>query len=444
MAHHNGGSSALPNIRRRRSLANLGAFVFGLPLGVGVLALLLNGPFHDTDAERYVHHPVEQVEVMLFCCAFGGLLAKGLGQMKERAAFRRGVLPVWDGRPGPVEEADTLLQELAPRWGLLQNTYLARRVAAILDFVYSRGSAHELDDQMRALSDNDAIALESSYSLIRLIIWAIPILGFLGTVLGITGAISGVTPEVLENSISGVTNGLSVAFDATALALGLTMLLMFLNYLVDRLEQRTLERVDQYVDENLAHRFERTGPDTNGMGQAFRQNVQLMVKATEQLVEKQAAVWAKSLQTAEKHWNEASQREQDRLRGALETALDRTLASHQQRLLELEKQALERSRALHEGLTALATVLRDTGREHQAALAQVMERLTIQGEALARLHEDEGQLNRLQDSLQRNLSALASAGTFEQAIESLTGAVHLLTARAGNVSRLENWQGKAA
>ena len=87
-----------------------------------------------------------------------------------------------------------------------------------------RGSADELDDQLRNLADTDALALESSYALTRFITWAIPIIGFLGTVLGITGAISGVTPEVLEKSLSTVTDGLALAFDTTALALGLTML----------------------------------------------------------------------------------------------------------------------------------------------------------------------------------------------------------------------------
>ena len=64
----------------------------------------------------------------------------------------------------------------------------------ILNFVASRNSAAGLDDQMRVLSDNDAMALDSSYALMRFIIWAMPILGFLGTVLGITAAIAGIDP----------------------------------------------------------------------------------------------------------------------------------------------------------------------------------------------------------------------------------------------------------
>src|SRR5262249_20098440 len=136
------------------------------------------------------------------------------------------------------------------------------RVADVLEFICSRGSARELDDQLRTLTDNDALALEGSYALTRFITWAIPILGFLGTVLGITGAISGVTPEKLESELHTVTDGLALAFDATALGLALTRIRMLVSFLVERVEQSMLESVDRFVDHQLAHRFEREGIDS--------------------------------------------------------------------------------------------------------------------------------------------------------------------------------------
>ncbi len=443
MTRNSTESTAGPMPRNRRSLANLGAFIFGLPAGLGILTLLLQLP-DDAEAKRYVHHPVERVEVVLFCCAMGALLGKVLGQLGERKVFRRELLPAWNGQPVPVTEAASLkmgLQKLG--W---QKTKLVRRVVAILDFVRSRGSANQLDDQIRALSDNDAIGLEGSYAFIRLIIWAIPILGFVGTVLGITGAISGVTPEVLEKSLSTVTDGLALAFDTTALALGLTMILMFVNSSVDRLEQRGLEAVDSYVDEHLAHRFERDGAgDTGTSGPAIRQTADLLLKSTEHLVEKQAAIWAKSLEKTDRFLGESNNRQQERLSIAIETALDRTLANHQQRLADLEKQAVQQSKALMDSITALAGVLRDTGRQHQNALAQVTEKLTAQADTLGRLQVGEAQLVRLQEKLQQNLATLAGSGAFEQAVQSLTAAIHLLTARAGSIGpRLDNWTNKAA
>src|SRR5205814_837286 len=159
---------------------------------------------------------------------------------------------------------------------------LVNRTRAVLDFLCSRGSANELDDQLRTLTDNDALALEGTYSLTRFITWAIPILGFLGTVLGITQAISGVTPEVLEKSLSTVTDGLALAFDTTALGLALTMVTMFFSFVVERAEQGVLEEVDLHVDRCLAHRFERTGAEGGEFIAVIRQNTLVLLKATEQ------------------------------------------------------------------------------------------------------------------------------------------------------------------
>src|SRR5205823_5008010 len=154
------------------------------------------------------------------------------GYVRESAACRRRLLPEWNGTPVPAGEARSLRQQLALQPARVRTTWLGRRLAGVLDFVQSRGSVQGLDDQMRCLADNDALALDGSYSLLRFISWAIPILGFLGTVLGITQAISGVTPEILEKSLSTVTDGLATAFDTTALALFLTMILMFVSFLV--------------------------------------------------------------------------------------------------------------------------------------------------------------------------------------------------------------------
>src|SRR5207302_5796695 len=138
---------------------------------------------HDKPVARYVQHDVECVEVILFCCAISALGTKLWNARRERAVCRRAALPAWDGQAAPVDRAPQLLAELGRLPRRLQSTYLACRATAILDFLCSRRSANDLDDQLRTLSDNDVGAMEGSYALTRFITWAIPILGFLGTVL---------------------------------------------------------------------------------------------------------------------------------------------------------------------------------------------------------------------------------------------------------------------
>lgn len=420
--------------KQRRSLGPMFAFVLGIPIAWVAMAYLEHGPWKEHELIEYVKHPVEKVELTLFVAALFVLGAKGINAFVfEKSAFRGEPIEAWKGQAVPVSEVGRLWTALAEKPRSFFSTYLGRRIAAVLDFVRSRGSAQGLDDQMRSLSDADAMSLEASYSLLRFVTWAIPILGFLGTVLGITQAIAGVTPEVLEKDLSQVTNGLATAFNTTALALFLTMILMFCSFLVERLEQTVLERVDGFVEAELGHRFERVGGDgaASGSLDLVRKQGEAILKATEQLVEKQATVWARSLEKAERAWQETGQAQQQRVLAALEKGMETTLARHTQRLAELEEKLLQRNQTVVHAIGSLVDVLQKVGQSQREGMDQLTAKMHLQVEFLARLQADEGQILRLQESMQQNLAGLANGGAFEEAVQSLSAAIHLLTGRMG-------------
>jgi len=404
--------------RARRSSV-LPALLIGVPLAAATLAALYSEPLKETKAHEYVKNPVECVEVVMFCVALGALGTKLVRNVRERRATRLELLPAWDGNPVPVTEASGLLVGLEAVPSRFHQTGHVRRAHAVLDFLCRRGSAQELDDHLRDLADADALALETSYSLVRFITWAIPILGFLGTVLGITGAISGVTPEVLEKSLSTVTDGLAMAFDTTALALGLTMITMFLTFLVDRAESSVLDAVDRYTDRQLAHRFERAGLGIGGE----------LAEVVRQLAQRQTDVWAKAVEEMEHRRTEIEKTQVERVTAALEQAMQRTLVAHGQRLAAMERQSLEQCSAFLERMTSVAEAVEETGHSQRLALVQVAERIGEQAEAMNRLQEGEQHLVRLHEALNQDLAAVTASGAFEQALHSLTAAVHLLTAR---------------
>jgi hypothetical protein len=93
-------------------------------------------------------------------------------------------------------------------------------------------------------------------------------------------------------------------------------------------------------------------------------------------------------------------------------------------------------------LVTVANAVRDTGEKQQAALIRVAEGVAGQASVLGRLQEDSAHLVNLQAVLHQNLAALASASSFEEAVHSLTAAVHLLTMRVGSTPRIS--QGQAA
>ncbi len=114
-----------------------------------------------------------------------------------------------------------------------------------------------------AESERDSSASDSSYAIARVLIWAIPILGFIGTVMGLGGAVSGFSEflagaaglEAIKDAIGDVTSGLGMAFDTTLLALILSVILMFPLSVVQRREENLFVEVDNYLDDMLMSRF---------------------------------------------------------------------------------------------------------------------------------------------------------------------------------------------
>jgi biopolymer transport protein ExbB/TolQ len=414
----------------RRAGSTLATFVIGLPMAALVVGVVHFGPLREIPLSRYLEYPVQWAEVTFFCCAIGGLLVKLLALPAERKACRAELLPRWDGKPVPVDQASVMMASVDRQPARIRGTFMARRVHAVLEFICQRRSVADLDDQLRALADSDAIAHDHGYSLIRLITWAMPILGFLGTVVGITGAIGGVTPEVLEQSLSQVTGGLAEAFDATAVALSLTMATMFLTSLVERQEQSLLETVDNFIDRSLAHRWQRDPADHAPVLAAVQNCTKAMTTSVEAVVQKQADVWAKALAEPERRAIQAQEHMLQQLFAGLKQAMEQTLQTHAQRLAALEQHSMQTTAQLMQQLANLAVVVRDAGREQQASLARVAEGIAGQTAALSRLQEGESHLVHLQAVLHQNLAAIAGASAFEEAVHSLTAAVHLFTARA--------------
>lgn len=90
-------------------------------------------------------------------------------------------------------------------------------------------------DALQASVEALAIRLESENSMIRYLIWAIPSIGFVGTVRGIGQALAQ-ADQALAGDISGMVNSLGVAFNSTLVALFISIFLMFLLHQLQRLQ----------------------------------------------------------------------------------------------------------------------------------------------------------------------------------------------------------------
>ncbi|MGR3984452.1 MAG: MotA/TolQ/ExbB proton channel family protein [Gammaproteobacteria bacterium] len=99
-----------------------------------------------------------------------------------------------------------------------------------------------------------AARIESENSMIRYLIWAIPSIGFIGTVRGIGQALAQ-ADQALAGDIAGMTNSLGVAFNSTFVALIISILLMFLLHELQRLQDKLVVDTQSYCEEFLLNRL---------------------------------------------------------------------------------------------------------------------------------------------------------------------------------------------
>ena len=86
--------------------------------------------------------------------------------------------------------------------------------------------------------------------MIRYIAWAIPSIGFIGTVRGIGDAL-GKAHQAVQGDISGVTDSLGVAFNSTLIALIISIVLVFLMHQIQLVQERFVLDAQSYCEGNL-------------------------------------------------------------------------------------------------------------------------------------------------------------------------------------------------
>lgn len=148
------------------------------------------------------------------------------------------------------------------------------RVARVLAMWINTSNFERTAEYAREQADMDAAASDASYRRNRLFIWAMPLLGFVGTVFGVAAGISGfsaflasanVTPEQIKEQVGLITSGLAVAFYCTLLGLLTAGLAAFPSLMAERNEEDSLSEVEEYVvDKMLSKMPEGEGGEGGG------------------------------------------------------------------------------------------------------------------------------------------------------------------------------------
>jgi len=214
-----------------------------------------------------------------FLTAWSGamLVWKGVLLRRQSRALDFDLLPAQiapEVTPGNAHVFASYVRNLP---GARRGHFLIERVERALRHFRARPSVREVVEQVRTQAEADAERVDASYAMLRVFIWAVPILGFIGTVMGIGEAVGGFSAAVgaaadlstLKGSIGAVTSGLGVAFDTTLLALVMSLLIMFPTSSLKRAEEHFLAAVEEYVDEHLVRRLADGGGDAGDAGGRF-------------------------------------------------------------------------------------------------------------------------------------------------------------------------------
>ncbi len=144
-----------------------------------------------------------------------------------------------------------------------KESFLVTRILRGLEHFRVRRNHSETSHVLGSQSEIDAAMIDSSYVIVKVFIWAIPILGFIGTVLGISDAVASfggemgaaADIEVIKEKLGQVTGGLSEAFDTTLVSLVFSLLVMFPTSMMQKSEEDLLNKVDEYCNEFFLKRL---------------------------------------------------------------------------------------------------------------------------------------------------------------------------------------------
>src|SRR5262249_24484942 len=154
-----------------------------------------------------------------------------------------------------VDDAWDLQRRIDDRTG--KRPYLLANMLrlALNKFATSR-SGRDVSDMVRTQADVDLARMVSSMAMVHYLAWAIPAIGFLGTVRGLAGSIHG------GITIAEAARHLNVAFDCTLVSLVLSLICMAMLHHVQREEEGLVIDCQQYCLDHLVCRlYDHVEPD---------------------------------------------------------------------------------------------------------------------------------------------------------------------------------------
>ncbi len=223
---------------------------------------------HDEDAVKWTGERLGRLflgpeQIACYACfAWAGfiLLGRYLEVRRQQRAFGLELLP--EGQCILVEDSRDLQRRIDDRVGRRGPYMLASMLRLALGRFATSRNSRDVAEIVRTQADVDLGRLVSSMATVHYLAWAIPSIGFLGTVRGLAGSLSLGGETKVQAFIHNATTHLNVAFDCTLVALALSLVVMFLLHSVQREEEGLVIDCQQYCLEHLVSRLYEMTPES--------------------------------------------------------------------------------------------------------------------------------------------------------------------------------------
>lgn len=168
---------------------------------------------------------------------------------KEEPLFALDYLASVDNATFNVEQSLSELEASA----YSQNSSMQTWINCLRRFK-NTGNVQHAADAISESVESLAAQLESGNGMIRYFIWAIPSIGFIGTVRGIGSALAK-AEEAVSGDISGMVDKLGVAFNSTLVSLIISIILMYVLYVLNNRQDQMVLATRMNCETNLLTRL---------------------------------------------------------------------------------------------------------------------------------------------------------------------------------------------
>jgi len=201
--------------------------------------------------------------VCYLCFTWAGLILvrRYFEVRRQRTAFHYDLLPTDEGARILPEDARPLARKVDQVMTRHGSTILANMIRLGLGKYAISKSGPDVAEVVRNQADVEQSRFVATMGTVNYLAWAIPAVGFLGTVRGLAGAM-GLSrakdqdvQEYIDKYIDQVKDHLGTAFDCTFVALALSLVLMYILHSIQRSEDTLVIDCQDYCQEHLLLRL---------------------------------------------------------------------------------------------------------------------------------------------------------------------------------------------